>query len=327
MVPAMQVFVSYSSHDRRRVERLVRALEANRVSVFWDPEIPPATPTYNTYLADRLAEADRAVVVWTPSSVVSQWVIEEANEARRRGILVPVRLDDVEPPLGFRSMQTLDLRGWSGGATDPRIGQLLDALAGRPIRPGPPPRRRGRATAALVAALVVVLSAAAAAVWLPNDGDDDRGTTPTTQPRASPTTQPSTSPLTEPTETTIAPPPPAPELSPVQDGVQRFAEDRTSITVDPGETDLAGFDLWQASPDAQPSCADGGIRVSWQVIEPWPADAVRLELRTEIPRTDQTTVIGEGASGELYLGWCGTLMVRNLGTDPIAVELRYASEL
>ena len=315
----MQVFVSYSSHDRRRVERLVRALEANRVSVFWDPEIPLGAPTYNTYLADRLAEADRAVVVWTVSSVVSQWVIEEANEARRRGILVPVRLDDVDPPLGFRSMQTLDLRGWSGGAADPRIGLLLDALAGRPVRPAPPPRRRGRATAAIAAAVVLALSVAAAAVWLLDDGDDGSDT--------SPTTQPSTPPLTEPIETTIAPPPPAPELSPVPDGVQRFAENRTSITVDPGETDLAGFDLWQASPDAQPSCADGGIRVSWQVVEPWPADDVRFELRTEIPRTDETTLIGEGASGELYLGWCGTLMVRNLGIDSIVVDVRYASEL
>src|SRR5678816_562483 len=168
----MKVFMSYASHDRGRVERLVRSLEANKVSVFWDPEIPPGTPTFNTYLADRLAEADRVVVVWTTASVASTWVIEEANEARRRGVLVPVRFDDVEPPLGFRSIQTLDLRGWSGTMVDPRIGQLVDALSGRPIRSAPPHRSRAGRSMAVVALLVVVVVALAAAAWWLNNSNE-----------------------------------------------------------------------------------------------------------------------------------------------------------
>lgn len=130
----MKVFVSYSHHDRDRVEPLVRALEANNLSVFWDPEIPVGTPTYNKYLEERLNEADRAIVIWTAASVSSSWVIEEANEALRRGILLPVRLDDAEPPLGFRSVQTLDLRGWSWKTPNRGIDGLVDALSGRPIR-------------------------------------------------------------------------------------------------------------------------------------------------------------------------------------------------
>jgi hypothetical protein len=37
----------------------------------------------------------------TQAYVTSEWVINEAAEARRRGILIPLLLDDVEVPLEF----------------------------------------------------------------------------------------------------------------------------------------------------------------------------------------------------------------------------------
>jgi hypothetical protein len=54
--------------------------------------------------------------VWTHTSVNSEWVSEEAQEGKERGVLVPLRLDRVRPPLGFRSYQYADLAGWKGGA-------------------------------------------------------------------------------------------------------------------------------------------------------------------------------------------------------------------
>lgn len=69
------------------------------------------------------------LVVWTKTSVESEWVREEADRGKRRRRLVPVRLDDVEPPLGFGQIQAADLIGWDGTRTAPGFGQLLDDIA------------------------------------------------------------------------------------------------------------------------------------------------------------------------------------------------------
>ena len=62
------------------------------------------------------------VVAWSEHSVKSRWCRTEANEGLERQILVPLRIDDVRPPLAFRSSQTASLNGW------PREPGELDAL-------------------------------------------------------------------------------------------------------------------------------------------------------------------------------------------------------
>jgi hypothetical protein len=49
------------------------------------------------------------VVAWSRDSIDSAWVSEEADEGKKRGILVPCLLDAVESPIGFRSIQAADL--------------------------------------------------------------------------------------------------------------------------------------------------------------------------------------------------------------------------
>jgi hypothetical protein len=56
-------------------------------------------------------------------------VIEEAEEAKERGILVPVFLDAVRPPRGFRSIQAADLSGWPQGKSSPAVASFLTAVA------------------------------------------------------------------------------------------------------------------------------------------------------------------------------------------------------
>jgi hypothetical protein len=127
---ATAVFVSYARSDRERIEPLVRHLERQGLDIFWDQHIPAGT-SFHKYLEARLEAADRVAVAWTRESVGSEWVVDEAREASKRKILVPFRLDDVEPPLGFRSLQTIDLLDWSGKADDPSLVVLADALMGR----------------------------------------------------------------------------------------------------------------------------------------------------------------------------------------------------
>src|SRR5918994_1276189 len=95
------VFFSYAREDQARVAPLVAALEAHGWAVFWDRRIP-AGKTWRSHIGRALEEARCVVVAWSEHSIQSDWVIEEADEAKERGILVPVLLDAVLPPRGFR---------------------------------------------------------------------------------------------------------------------------------------------------------------------------------------------------------------------------------
>ena len=98
------VFLSYAAEDRDRLEPIARALESQGWSVFWDLAIPSGR-TWRAVISVALENARCIVVAWSSHSVNSTWVQEEADEGERRGILVPIFIQDVTPPLGFRSVQ------------------------------------------------------------------------------------------------------------------------------------------------------------------------------------------------------------------------------
>lgn len=107
------IFVSYSREDRERVEPLVRLLEARGWSVWWDPDITTGTDYAETIQA-ALDDSTCVLVVWSETSISSHWVREEAAVGQRRSALVPIRIDDVEAPIGFRYLQTADMPDWTG---------------------------------------------------------------------------------------------------------------------------------------------------------------------------------------------------------------------
>lgn len=142
-MPALpRIFLSYNERDRERAARVVRLLESGGWQVWWDRRIP-AGRTWRDVLADALERADRVVVLWSVNSIQSDWVCEEASEGARRGKLVPVALDPVLPPVGFRQIQVADLSAWDGSHQDPTARQLLEDLAAH-VRDGPRPDEADR---------------------------------------------------------------------------------------------------------------------------------------------------------------------------------------
>ncbi len=123
------VFLSYANGDRDRVETLVTALEREGMNVWWDQEIPRGQ-NFNRVIENALGQAQCAIVVWSAASVKSEWVFNEASEARKRQILVPALIDAVEPPLEFRHLQAARLIGWTGDQADVEWKGLLDAVRG-----------------------------------------------------------------------------------------------------------------------------------------------------------------------------------------------------
>lgn len=121
------VFVSYARRDRERVLALVTALEHEGLSVWWDPNLVPGK-RFRDIIARELETADSVVVVWTAASIQSDYVQDEAEEARERGVLVPVQLEPVKPPAGFRQVQAADLSQWTGSSQHPEYRILLSAV-------------------------------------------------------------------------------------------------------------------------------------------------------------------------------------------------------
>jgi adenylate cyclase len=141
------IFVSYSRTDRARVAPLVAALEAEGWSVWWDPEITPGQE-FDSQIANELEAAHAILVIWTPASVSSRWVRGEAREAADRGILVPVRFDDVKLPIDVRAIHTTDLDAWQENPQSAEFQELVRALgplAGRPAGKLGAPAGKGNA--------------------------------------------------------------------------------------------------------------------------------------------------------------------------------------
>jgi hypothetical protein len=124
-----EIFISYKSSDKARVKILVEALERQGWSVWWDREIPPGK-TFDQVIEEALNAAKCVIVVWSKESVVSDWVKTEASEGARRGVLVPVLIDDVKIPLEFRRIQAAWLVDWQGALSHPGFEQLTEAVAG-----------------------------------------------------------------------------------------------------------------------------------------------------------------------------------------------------
>ena len=70
----------------------------------------------------------RAVVAWSEASVESDWVVEEAEVGKKKGILIPVFLEEFGPPTGFGAIQGTDLSGWDGEAKDQTFQQLVKGM-------------------------------------------------------------------------------------------------------------------------------------------------------------------------------------------------------
>jgi TIR domain/PDZ domain len=173
------IFISYASEDRDKAEAFAEALSARGWSVWWDRKIPLGK-SYDEIIERALAESKCAIVLWSVVSVASEWVRNEASEAKRRGILVPVFLETVDAPLAFRLLNGADLHDWEPGRPHGEFDQLIERVAellGKP-QPSAPidsaykasprgheqPRERGRGLRALLATGFVAVVAITAAI-------------------------------------------------------------------------------------------------------------------------------------------------------------------
>jgi serine/threonine-protein kinase len=123
------VFISYKAEDRRRLQPLVQALQADGYSVWWDEHIGTGDEWRQT-IERELDQARCVIVIWSKGSIGpdGHFVRDEASRAQRRHVYVPVLIDAVEPPLGFGESQATSLKGWKGDRSNTRYDAVLAAV-------------------------------------------------------------------------------------------------------------------------------------------------------------------------------------------------------
>jgi len=156
------VFLSYAHADEAKARKIAAALRQAGYAVWWD-EMIEGGAAYAKTIGTALQTADVVIVLWSATSVESDWVRDEAAQGRDRQRLVPLRIDKTRPPLGFGQYQAIDFHSWRGRRGSHQFLALERAIAiaiGQEP-PGKSPRQRGfdRRTA-----LIAGSAAAAAAI-------------------------------------------------------------------------------------------------------------------------------------------------------------------
>jgi hypothetical protein len=129
-VAMVDVFLSYATSDANRITQIQRALENEGFSVWSDVNILPGE-RWHSVLSEMLAGTRTVVVLWSTTSIASRWVLEEAEQAAHRSILIPALIDDIAPPLGYRGVQCARLTQFRGDRGDPEFQTLCAAIRER----------------------------------------------------------------------------------------------------------------------------------------------------------------------------------------------------
>ena len=122
---APDIFLSFASEDRPRIDPLVGTLERHGWRVFRVPLPLSGFAGWHDDDIDRaLNEAACIVVLWSEKSTKSKLVLREAERGRDRHVLVSAYIDEVLPPITYQEFRSIDLTDlWS---TEPSRG--LDLL-------------------------------------------------------------------------------------------------------------------------------------------------------------------------------------------------------
>ena len=175
---APDVFVSYARKNRPVAEQLAEALSASGLEVWWDSDLT-AGAEFAAVIEAKLLGAAVVIVMWSADSVRSSFVRDESARALKYDKLLPVRIEDIELPLGFGQLHTLDLLDWEGDADDAAFQKLLLEVQRRQQRTpigllAEPPRAslKWPRRSTLLAGAALALAVAGTTTWYVRDRQD-----------------------------------------------------------------------------------------------------------------------------------------------------------
>ena len=90
------VFISYSKSHTEATRNLAKELEGKGITVWWDTDLL-AGESFRERIMQEIKACKAAIVIWTPDSVHSDYVLSEAERARVARKLIQLRTPDLEP--------------------------------------------------------------------------------------------------------------------------------------------------------------------------------------------------------------------------------------
>src|SRR5262245_59967670 len=137
------VFISYKSERRKAAEHLTAVLEAYGFPVWFDYQLVKGRD-FGLQIDRKVREAKALVALWCTMSVASRWVAEEVDLAQQLGILIPVKIEACDLPVGFRRQDYIDLTTWDGAPRSHQLDPLIEALEAQLGRPANLDLKRAR---------------------------------------------------------------------------------------------------------------------------------------------------------------------------------------
>jgi hypothetical protein len=139
------IFLSYASKDRLRAKKIAEDLHAKGFKVWWDRDIPPGEE-FEKIIIEAINDSSCVVVLWSIESIKSINVKDEARIAYDLKKLKPAKIDNVDPPYPFGSIQSADLTNWEAETNSPEFNRLINAIKNLKakddkvkVQPPPPP--------------------------------------------------------------------------------------------------------------------------------------------------------------------------------------------
>jgi TIR domain len=121
------IFISYKSERRPAAEHFAEVLRRHGFTVWFDYDLVKGRD-FARQIDAEIRRAKALIVLWCNRSVTSEWVLEEAQLAKRLGILIPVKIESCELPFGFGRDDTIDLSAWDGNPRSHSLDPLLNDL-------------------------------------------------------------------------------------------------------------------------------------------------------------------------------------------------------
>lgn len=185
-----RIFLSYAHEDQVIAKRIVASLAREGLQAWWDHEIPPGR-TWDEMIGSRISAAHIVIVLWSERSIASNFVKEEAQLALDAGKLLPVKIEAVEPPIGFRRVHAANLANWKGESDHSQwrvvLGEIQRRLGDtpRPVVRQPATPSSIRTAAAIAAVLALIALGGFYAAGMRSQANIKRPTVSEWQPRRS----------------------------------------------------------------------------------------------------------------------------------------------
>ena len=124
------IFISHSHKDAEYAQAIAALMENYGFLVWWDKNLLPGEK-YRAKIETLINQCPAVISLWSPNSIESDWVMDEADRAAGCHKLIPIRIADCSLPMGFREIECHSLLNWSGSSPTDDIEPLIQAVEDR----------------------------------------------------------------------------------------------------------------------------------------------------------------------------------------------------